>query len=601
MKNRSPEKAASAPAPRAGLRAEVERLNREVFDLRRELEPCQDIRRYWSHLMQTIPLQIIVVDRTEKVIYINRRFASIAPQDLTGTQIFDNIPQKEGALLRAMLEDVFAAGRIREEEIRLRLADKSIRWIHTQLSPIEKDGAVHEVLVINRDITARKTAEAALLESEQKFRTLAEQSPNMIFINRKGRVVYVNESCEEIMGYGREEFHAPDFDFLGLIVPEDRPLLMESFERHMQGEDIPPYEYSMITRQGERLEAIITTKLIDYAGEPAILGIVTDITERKRAEEALARAHRDMELRVQARTRELTEINRRLQKEIEERKRAQAALHEGEAKLRSILESSPDAITVLDTSGNVLDNNRAALKQFGYSSKKDVLGRNGFDWVVEEDRARGLRNMEIALRKGSLENIEYRMIRKDGSVFPAESSVAVIQGSRGEISGFVVVTKDISDRKASEEALIESQAKLRKQTQALEQKNIALREIIAQVEVEKNKIKDDIAANVQQVVFPILERMNDQGSNRSYLNLLRHHLAGLTSPYGSRLVSMTTRLTPRELEICSFIKAGFDAKKISGLLKISPATVERHRKNIRKKLNLTNTGTNLATFLKALE
>jgi two-component system sensor histidine kinase/response regulator len=140
---------------------------------------------------------------------------------------------------------------------------------------------------IVRDITERKQAEQALRESEQKFRSLAERSPNMIFINKKGKLVYANERCEEIMGYTKQEFYSPDFNFLDLISPESKDLVEENFNKHMMGEEVHPYEYTIITKQGKKIEAILNSKLITYDGEDAILGIVTDITERKRAEEIL--------------------------------------------------------------------------------------------------------------------------------------------------------------------------------------------------------------------------------------------------------------------------------------------------------------------------
>ncbi len=139
------------------------------------------------------------------------------------------------------------------------------------------------------NITERKKAEEALIESEEKFRNLAEQSPNMIFINRRSRVVYANAKCEEVMGYKREEFYHPDFDFMTLIAPEFRQLIKTNFGRHMNGEEIEPYEYGLITEDGERLDAIITTKLMKYGGENSILGIITDITERKKAHEEITK------------------------------------------------------------------------------------------------------------------------------------------------------------------------------------------------------------------------------------------------------------------------------------------------------------------------
>jgi PAS domain S-box-containing protein len=121
-------------------------------------------------------------------------------------------------------------------------------------------------------------------ESEQTFRTLAEQSPNMIFINCMGRVVYANERCEAVMGYSRAEFYSKDFDFLILIAPESRELVSANFRRHLNGEDLAPYEYTLITKDDTRIEVIITTKIMSYEGERALLGIITDISDRKRAE-----------------------------------------------------------------------------------------------------------------------------------------------------------------------------------------------------------------------------------------------------------------------------------------------------------------------------
>ncbi|MBW8002980.1 MAG: PAS domain S-box protein [Planctomycetes bacterium] len=141
-----------------------------------------------------------------------------------------------------------------------------------------------QILELKKSETERIQAEEALRESEEKFRNLAEHSPNMIFINKKGRIVYANKICEEIMGYKRKEFYSPDFDFRILIPPESIDLVEKNFRRYMKGKDIPPYEYKLLTREGKKIDAIHTTKLINYEGESAILGIITDVTERKRAE-----------------------------------------------------------------------------------------------------------------------------------------------------------------------------------------------------------------------------------------------------------------------------------------------------------------------------
>jgi PAS domain S-box-containing protein len=152
----------------------------------------------------------------------------------------------------------------------------------------------------------------------------------------------------------------------------------------------------------------------------------------------------------------------------------------------------------------------------------------------------------------------------------------------------------------SEGKLRRSQAKLKKQALALEQKNIALREIIAQIEIEKRKIKEDIASNIDTVFTPIIEGFKRGDASPKYVHLLEHHLEGLASSFGSRVREDSTKLTPREIEICSMIKGGLTSKDISRLINVSRQTVERHRKNIRRKFGITNRGINLTSFLREL-
>ena len=137
------------------------------------------------------------------------------------------------------------------------------------------------------EITERKKAEESLKESEDKFRSLAEQSPNMIFINQRRRIVYVNKRCEEVTGYTKKELCSKNFDFMDLIAHESWDIVKENLINHLRGEEILPSEYKIVTKNGKEIIGIHNTKLIDYGGEKAILGIITDITERKKAERAL--------------------------------------------------------------------------------------------------------------------------------------------------------------------------------------------------------------------------------------------------------------------------------------------------------------------------
>ena len=140
---------------------------------------------------------------------------------------------------------------------------------------------------VTRELDVRLRTEKVLRESEEKFRNLAEQSPNIIFISAEDRIVYANRQCEISMGYPREMLYAPGFDLRRLTAPGYDVIAAQTFTRHMNAEEVPPYEFVLVTREGKHVDAILTTRLIGYEGSPAILCIVTDITARKRTERLL--------------------------------------------------------------------------------------------------------------------------------------------------------------------------------------------------------------------------------------------------------------------------------------------------------------------------
>jgi PAS domain S-box-containing protein len=210
-------------------------------------------------------------------------------------------------------------------EHRMLHRDGSIRWIMARGTAIRDDqGNPVRVVGTDTDITQRKQAEEALLESEIKFRNLAEQSPNMILIIKNSKVIYANRKCEEITGYKSDELHSADFDFFRLIAPESVKLIKKNFKKHMSGEEVEPYEYTLIRKSDKRIEVIITTKLINYEGENAILGIFTDITERKNAEKAL----REKDNKLERQAKNLIEMNTALKVLLEQREKEKTNIKE---------------------------------------------------------------------------------------------------------------------------------------------------------------------------------------------------------------------------------------------------------------------------------
>lgn len=221
-------------------------------------------------------------------------------EDIIGRKVTEVIPDvgKSKPNLISIYGKVASSGKDSKFELFFEPFDK---WYTVSAFSPEKGYFV----TVFDDITERKNSEKILKDSEEKFRSLAEKSPNMIFINKNGRIVFANTMCQEIMGYTIEEFYSPDFDFMKLIAPESIGMIKVNYGKHMKMEDVIPYEYSLVAKDGKGVDAIISTKLIDYGGGKAILGIVTDITERKKSEKELKKYRDRLEKEVEIRTGEI--------------------------------------------------------------------------------------------------------------------------------------------------------------------------------------------------------------------------------------------------------------------------------------------------------
>jgi DNA-binding CsgD family transcriptional regulator len=106
--------------------------------------------------------------------------------------------------------------------------------------------------------------------------------------------------------------------------------------------------------------------------------------------------------------------------------------------------------------------------------------------------------------------------------------------------------------------------------------------------------------NVERIIYPLLERLNSENGATTYINLIRNQLENITSSYGKNITKMNYKLTPREIELCNMIKSGLSSKDISKVSNISIKTVDKHRRNIRQKLDISNRKVNLTSLLRDL-
>ena len=185
-------------------------------------------------------------------------------------------------------ELLFTENKMFDIEYRIQRKDGEWIWAHNRaITTYKKDGVMYADGIFS-DITECKKAEEALIESEEKYRALVENSPNFINIFQDGRLKYVNNSMYKALGWTFEEITSPSFNFIEKIIPQRfQALLKENIAKRFRGESVPLYESALKTKDGSEIPIIVSAQLISYQGKPATEVILVDITERKKAEEAL--------------------------------------------------------------------------------------------------------------------------------------------------------------------------------------------------------------------------------------------------------------------------------------------------------------------------
>jgi PAS domain S-box-containing protein len=310
-----------------------------------------------------------------------------------------------------------------------------------------------------------KQAVDELQDDREKYRALYGHQFNCIYIHDlEGNFLDANDAALNLLGYEREEIS--DLNFASLIGKDQLPKAFETLgEIKQRGYERKVVEYKLKRKDGSWIWIDTGGSLIYQNGIPrAILGVARDITARKQAEADLQKARKELENRVRARTAELTDANRRLKEEIEERKLIEAALEESEKNYRQLVQSANSIILRLDPRGNVEFMNEFARKFFGYT-EEEILGRNVVGTIVPqtESSGRDLAAMieDIGRHPERYVNNENENQRSNGQRVWIAWTNKGIADQNGEISEILCVGIDITQRKKAEQALRESEAQFR--------------------------------------------------------------------------------------------------------------------------------------------
>lgn len=337
-------------------------------------------------------------------------------KDVIGKKIRDLLVETDPHNIEYMRKFIRKGYKFSDEESHEQDKNGAIKYFLNNGMGIVENGMWLGVWGSQRDITERKMAENALRESEERYRTLVEFSPNAIAVHVKGIVQFVNQAAVRLMGATRPEdlIGKPVIDF---VHPNQRESVLKRIATVYSNEAVPSQEQQWIRLDGTTVDVEVIAIPFVFEGETAAQVIARDITERKRAE---------------------------------------AALRRSEEKYRSLFEESKDGIYISTYDGRFIDVNPAMVELLGYSSKEEMMSLDIKHEVYfnPADREKFLKAISNKLY---VKDLELSLRRKDGSEVHVLLTSTVERSDDGTPLFYRGTVRDITERKRLEEQLIQAQ------------------------------------------------------------------------------------------------------------------------------------------------
>ncbi|MDR3539575.1 MAG: diguanylate cyclase [Desulfosporosinus sp.] len=277
------------------------------------------------------------------------------------------------------------------------------------------------IIMVNQRLNAENR------EEKEKLQLVFNTSPDAALITQlnEGLIVDVNIGFSAMSGFTRAEVIGNSTMKMSVWSNKaDRQIFITELKDNGICENM---QFVFRRKDGSQFLGMISARIITIHAVAHIVSVIRDITERKQAEEALM---------------------------------------ESEEKYRSILNASPDDITITDLEGRILMVSPAAKKMFGYDSNYDeFIGMRLVDFIVSEDVERARSNLMLMYQGGSPRPNEYRGVRKDQSIFDIEVNSGFVYSVNGQPTKMVFIVRDITERKRAEQQI---------------------QELVQQLEIEKN-------------------------------------------------------------------------------------------------------------------
>jgi PAS domain S-box-containing protein len=368
-------------------------------------------------IMDSLPDHIYFKDRESHFIRINKdhaqSFGLSDPVQAVGKTDFDFFTEEHARQAYEDEQTVIQTGQPLSKEEKLTWPDRPDTWSSTTKLPMrDKEGNIIGTFGISKDITERKLAEEALRESEEHYRILFNEALDGICLAdaATGLIIDCNQALSSLVGRGRAELigqlqtilHPPN---------NNKAAYSPTFEQHLTDKEGKTLETQIITSTGIIREVEIKANQLDIHGRKTLQGVFRDITERKRAEEALAQEQHLM---------------------------------------RMLMDNLPDHIYFKDHASRFIRINKSMAQFLGLNDPDQAVGKTDFDFFTGEHAQQAYEDEQTIIRTGQLLNIEEKETHHDRPDTWVSTIKLPMCDKEGNIIGTFGISRDITGRKQKE-------------------------------------------------------------------------------------------------------------------------------------------------------
>jgi PAS domain S-box-containing protein len=418
------------------LEKENKLLKNELKNQKHREETLQESEKLYRTLVKTSPDAVAIHDLSTRIIEVSDKWLKMwgydNPKEVVGRNGFEFMDKKDHQKAKDDMVLFLKNGFIENSEYTFIKKDgtRFIGELNGTLL-LDNKGNPKNFLATTRDITQRKKAEGALRASEEMHKALLAISFDSVVRHKLDtEVMEVSQGTLNLFGMesSKEIVGRSGFE---VIAPEDQERAKEIYNHILKKGYIKNLEISLVKRDGSHIivESNVTV-VKDKNGNPkGLIGSTRDITERKRAEEAL---------------------------------------RESEEMFRTLVKTSPDAIAVGELKeGKIIEMSDKTPQLFGFDNPDELRGRSGIEFMIPEDRERAKECLQKVVRGEDMRNMEFTYVKVDGTHFIGEVNASLLGDAHGKPKAIISITRDITDRKRAEEILKRSEQMLQREVTTL--------------------------------------------------------------------------------------------------------------------------------------